>query len=137
MSITLSLPSLSLTLKILLASRSSIKGAVFSYSICYWLSLMPPSIASIYCAVLVALILSVSKIMPFCSYCVKKGLVCVTITALSGCQPLSCTKYTKSNIYVSCNIYFVLSAKYIYCFTLLNYLVLCLSCYRVLDLICC
>ena len=45
---------------------------------------MPPSVASIYCVVLVALILSIGEVMPFCSYYIKKGLVYVIIAALSG-----------------------------------------------------
>ena len=60
-SITLSPPSLSLTLKILLASRLSTRGIVFFYLIYYYPSLMPPSIASIYYTTLVAFILSINK----------------------------------------------------------------------------
>ena len=35
-----------------------------------------------YCFKLVAIILLLSEIMPTCSYCVKKGLVYITIIAL-------------------------------------------------------
>jgi len=77
-------PSLSLTLKILLTFRSFIRGVVSFYLICCFPSLMPPSVASVYYAVLVALILSISEVMPSYSYCVKKGLVCVVIVSLSS-----------------------------------------------------
>ena len=81
-SITLSPPSLSLTLKIFLFSRLSIRGVVSSCSICCYPSLMPPSVAFVYYAALIALILSISEVIPFCSCYIKKGLVCITITAL-------------------------------------------------------
>ncbi len=45
---------------------------------------MPPSIASIYYTVLITLILSTNKVMPFYSYYIKKGLVYITIMALSS-----------------------------------------------------
>ena len=84
MSVTLSPPSLALSSKILPISRLSIRGIVSSNLICYSLSLMPPSLASIYYAALIAFIFSIGEIMPFCSYYVKKGLVCVIIAALSS-----------------------------------------------------
>ena len=96
---------------------------------------MPPFIAFIYYTTLIALILSVSEVMPSCSCCIEKGLVYVTIVSLSSRQPLSYTKYTKANMRSSCNIHSVSATKYIYYPTLLNCLVLCLSCRRVLDLI--
>ena len=83
-SVILSPPSLSLTLKILLASRSSIKGTVPFDLICHSLSLMPPLLASIYYATLVTLILSISEVIPSCSYYIKKGLVYIVIAALSS-----------------------------------------------------
>ena len=84
-SIILSLPSLTLSLKILPIPRLSIRGIVFFYLIYYYPSLMPPSIASIYYTALVALILSIGEVMPSCSYYVEKGLVCVIIAAPSSC----------------------------------------------------
>ena len=84
-SVTLSPPSLALSLKILPISRLSTRGIVSSYLICCYPSLMPPFITSVYYAILVALILSISKIMPSCSYYVKKGLVYIAITAPSSC----------------------------------------------------
>ena len=93
---------------------------------------MPPSIASMRYTVL---ILSISKVMPSYSYCIKKGLVYIAIVALSSCQPLSCTKYIKVNIYLSYNIYSISTTKYIYIFILFSYLVPYLSYYKVLNLI--
>ena len=126
-----------MTLKILLASRLSIKGVVSSYLIYCYPSLMPPSIASICYTVLIALILSIGKIMPFYSYYVKKGLVYIIIIALSSHQPLSYAEYIKVNMCLSYNIHSISNIKYIYCPTFFNCLVLYLSYYRVLDLIYC
>ena len=83
-SITLSPPSLALSLKILPISRLSTKSIVSSNSIYYHFSLIPPSIASIYCATLVALIFFIGKVMPSCSCYIKKGLIYVAITAPSS-----------------------------------------------------
>ena len=80
-SVILSPPLLFLTLKIFLASRSFIRGIVSSYLICCHPSLIPPSIASIYYTILITLILSASEVIPSCSCCVKKGLVCIAIAA--------------------------------------------------------
>jgi hypothetical protein len=63
---------------------------------------------------LVAVILLLSEIMPSCSYCTEKGLVCVTIITLFSCQPSSCSKCTKLNIYLFYNVYFISDAKCIY-----------------------
>jgi len=136
-SITLSPPSLALSLKILPISRSSTRGVVSSTLICCHPSLMPLLLASIYYAVLITFILSISEIMPSCSCCVEKGLVYIAITALSGCQPLSYAKYIKANICLSCNVYSVSNTKYMCYSTLFNHLVFYLNCYKVLDLICC
>ena len=75
---------------------------------------MPPIRSSAFkrCAYIVAIILLLSEIMPTCSRCVSKGLVYVIITALSSRQPSSCTKYTKSNMRSSCDVYLVSAAKY-------------------------
>ena len=56
------------------------------------------SLASKRCACVVAVILSLGEIMPTCSCCVLKGLVCVAIMAPSGRQPSSCAEYTKLNM---------------------------------------
>jgi hypothetical protein len=66
---------------------------------------------------LVVVILLLSEIMPAYSYYTKKGLVYIIITALSSCQPFSCSKYIKLNIHLSYNIYSVSNAKYIYLIT--------------------
>ena len=135
MFIILSPPSLALSLKILPISKLSIRGTVSSYLICYYLSLMPLFIASVYYTALIAFILSVSVVMPSCSCCVEKGLVYITIMALPSRQPLSYAKCTKANIYLSYNICSVSAAKYMCCLTLLNCLVPCLGYCRALDLI--
>ena len=72
------------------------------------------SSASKYCAYIVAVILSLSKIMPTCSYCVLKGLVYIIIIAPLGRQPSFYAKYTKLNIYLSYNIRSVSNTKYIF-----------------------
>ena len=135
MSIALSSPSLALSLKILLISRLSIRGIVFSYLIYCHPSLIPPSIASIYYAILIALILSISKVIPSYSYYIKKGLIYIIITAPSSYPPLSYTEYTKVNICSSYNIYSIFNIKYIYYLILYSFLVSYLIYYRVLDLI--
>ena len=82
---------------------------------------------------LITLILSAGKVMPSCSYYIKKGLVYIAITAPSSRQPLSCAECTKANMRLSYNIYSISNTKYIYCPILLNCLVLYLSYYKVLD----
>ena len=69
----------------------------------------------------VAMIFLLSKIMPTYSYCVLKGLVYVTIIALLSHQPFSCTKCTKLNMHLSCNIRLVSNTKYtcLICFYIL------------------
>ena len=63
---------------------------------------------------IVAVILSLSKIMPTYSHCVLKGLVYVIIIAPLGRQPSSYAKYTKLNIYLSYDVKSVSNTKYIY-----------------------
>ena len=63
---------------------------------------------------LMAVILLLNKIMPTYSHYAEKGLVYITIMTLFSRQPSSCTKYTKSNIRLSYNIYSVSNAKYIF-----------------------
>ena len=62
--------------------KSSTKGTVSFYLIYYYPSLIPPSIASIYYAILITFILFISKVMPSYSYCIKKGLIYITIIVL-------------------------------------------------------
>ena len=74
---------------------------------------MPPirSLASERRAYIVLVIFLLGKIMPIYSCCIKKKLVYIIIIALFGCQPSFYIKYTKSNIYLSCNIRSVSDAK--------------------------
>ena len=75
---------------------------------------MPPirSLASKRRAYVIAVILLLGEIMPMCSRCAKKKLVCVIIIAPSSRQPSSYIKCTKSNIHLSCNVRSVLDTKY-------------------------
>ena len=74
---------------------------------------MPPirSLVSERRAYTVAVILLLSKIMPSCSCCKEKKLVCVTIVAFFSCQPSSYIKCTKLNIRLSCNVKLVSDAE--------------------------
>jgi hypothetical protein len=63
---------------------------------------------------LVAVILSLSEIMPTYSHCTEKGLVYITITAPFSQQPSSCSECTKLNIYSSYNIHSISNAECIY-----------------------
>jgi hypothetical protein len=58
-----------------------------------------------YCFKLIAVILLFSKVIPAYFYCIKKGLIYITIVALSSWQPSSYAKCIKLNIYSFCNIY--------------------------------
>ena len=84
---------------------------------------MPPvrSLASECCTYIVAIIFSLSKIIPTYSCYVLKGLVCVIIIALLGYQPFSYIKYTKLNMRLSCNVKLVFNTKCIFfiCFCIL------------------
>ena len=78
------------------------------------MSLIPPvrSLVSKRRTRVVAVILLLSEIMPTYSYYIEKGLVYIIIIALLGRQPSSYTKYTKLNIYSSCDVKLVFNAKY-------------------------
>ena len=80
---------------------------------------MPPvrSLASkrfAYYFKLMAVILSLGKIMPTYSCYTEKGLVYIVIIALSSRQPSLCAEYTKLNIYLSCNVHLVSNAEYMF-----------------------
>ena len=62
----------------------------------------------------VAIIFSLSKIMPTYSRCVLKGLIYIAIIAPLNRQPSSYTKYTKSNMRSSCDIRLVSNAKCVF-----------------------
>jgi hypothetical protein len=64
-----------------------------------------------YCSKLVAVILSLSEIMPSYSCCEEKGLVYIMLIAPFSHQPSSCSKYTALNMHLSCNIWLVSDAK--------------------------
>ena len=70
------------------------------------------SLASKYCAYVVAVILLFSEIMPTCSCYVLKGLVYITIIAPLDCQSSFYIKYIKLNMYLSYNIRLVFNTKY-------------------------
>ena len=61
---------------------------------------------------LVAVILSLNKIMPTYSRYMEKGLIYIAIIAPLGRQPSSYTKCTKLNMHLSYNIKLVSNAKY-------------------------
>ena len=79
---------------------------------------MPPirSLAFKYHIYIVAVILLLSEIIPSCSYYKEKKLVYIIITAPFSCQPSFYIKYTKLNIYLSCNVKSVSNAEYIFIF---------------------
>ena len=98
---------------------------------------MPPikSLVSERRAYIVAVILSLSKIMPTYSRCVLKGLIYIAIIAPLGYQPSFYTKYTKLNMCLSYNIKSMSNTK---CMCLMRSYILqnlqffCLICLRVL-----
>ena len=63
---------------------------------------------------LVAIILSLGKIMPTYSYYAEKGLVCIIIIAPLGRQSFFYTKCIKFNMRLSCNIRSVSNTKCIF-----------------------
>ena len=77
---------------------------------------MPPirSLASVRCVLLAISISLNSEIISPYSHYTKKGLVCVTITALFSCQPSSYSKCTKANICSLYNMHSVSTNKYIF-----------------------
>ena len=56
------------------------------------------------CALFISSIALDGEIMSPCSCYVKKGLVCVAITEFSNYQPSSCSKCTKSNTCILCDV---------------------------------
>ena len=76
---------------------------------------MPPIrfLASKCCIYIVLVILLLGEIMPIYFYCAEKKLVYIIIIALFSRQPSSYIKYTKLNIYLSCNVRSVSNAKYL------------------------
>ena len=72
------------------------------------------SLASVYYILLAASISLDGEIMSPYSYYVKKGLVYITIIALSSCQPSSYFKCIKANTYSLCDMRLVSTNKYIF-----------------------
>ena len=60
----------------------------------------------------IAVILSLSEIIPTYFCCVLKGLVYIAIIAPLGRQPSFYAKYTELNICSSCNIRLIFNTKY-------------------------
>ena len=72
------------------------------------------SLASV-CYTLLAVSISLnSKIMDSCSHYIRKGLVCIILTAPFSCQPSSCSKWTKLNTCSSYNIYLMSNNKFFF-----------------------
>ena len=65
-------------------------------------------------ALLISSIILDSEIMSPYSYYAKKGLVYIIIINPSSCQPFFCSKYTKLNTYILCNMRSVFFNKYIF-----------------------
>ena len=84
---------------------------------------------------LMLLILSINKVMPSCSYYIKKGLLYIAIISPFSCQLLSYAKCITTNIYSFYNIYLVSNAKYKRFITCLSYYIPYLICLKVLHLI--
>ena len=64
-------------------------------------------------AYVIVVILSISKIMPSCSCCTEKKLVCTVITAFSSRQSSFYIKCIKLNIRLFCNVKLVSNAEYL------------------------
>ena len=103
-----------LTLKTPLISKLLIQSMVPSGSICWFLLLILPSLASVKYIYIILTILLLNKIMSFYSCYVKKGFIYITIISPFGCQPFSYTKCTKANICSLYNVYSTSDFKYIY-----------------------
>ena len=71
------------------------------------------SLVSEYYTYIVTVILLLGEIMLIYSCYAKKKLVCVIIIAPFNRQSSFYIKYTKSNMYLSCNIKLVSDAKYL------------------------
>jgi hypothetical protein len=67
-----------------------------------------------YCSKLIAVILLFSEIMSTCSRYTEKRLVYIIIAALFSQQLSSYFECIKLNIHLSCNIYSMSNAEYIY-----------------------
>ena len=86
---------------------------------------------------IIAIILSLGKVISACSRYTEKELVYITIASPSSRQPSSYTKYTRANIRSSYNIRSISAAKYTRLMRLYNRLFPYLIYYRVSCLIYC
>ena len=113
--VTLTPSSLTLFLKVQFILKSVIKGVLLPELIWWPISLIPliKFLASECRLRLVSLILFLGEIMPSYSCYVEKRLFYITILVSFSCQPSFYTKYTKLNIYLSCDVRLVSNAKYI------------------------
>jgi len=75
---------------------------------------MPPSLAMLKRARVIATILLLGEIIFPCSRCSKKGLVYIVIAEPLGYQPSFCAECTKVNICLSYNIHSVPNTKCIF-----------------------
>ena len=71
------------------------------------------SLASKRCAYTVVVILLLGEIMPSYSCCDEKKLVYIAIMAPFSRQPSFCSKCTKLNMRLSCNVRSVSNAEYL------------------------
>ena len=136
-SVILAFSSSALFLKVQFTLNFVIRGVLLSKLFWWPVFLIPPvrSLASERRAYVIAVILLLSKIISTYSHCVLKGLVYIAIIAPLSRQPSSYTKYTKLNIYLSCNVRLVSNTKcvcLIYSYILQNLQLLCLICLKVL-----
>ena len=92
--------SLSLSLKISYIFKSSIRGMLLPDLIWYSFLIMSfiRFFAFNWCNRLVIVILLLGEIMPLCSYCSEKELVCVTIVSPTGRQSFSCIECMQANM---------------------------------------
>ena len=97
----------SLSLKTSCISKLLIRDVVFPNSFWWSLFLIMPFIrssASDCYNRLVTIIFLLDEVMPLCSHCEEKKLVCVAIAVLTGCQPSSCVECIWVNMQLSCNV---------------------------------
>ena len=117
LSVTLFPFLLSLSLKISLISKFSIRGVLLLISIWSFFYIISPVRFSVFsqCNKLITVILLLNKIMPFCSCYFEKELVYITITSLTKCQLFFCIKCMQANMYFSCNIHSIFDINFAFC----------------------
>ena len=88
-------------------------SSCFKYTKANTCSLYNMHLVSTYYTYIVLVILLLNKIMPSCSHYIEKKLVYIAIVVLFSRQLSFYIKCTKSNIYLSCNVWSVSDAKYL------------------------